>query len=194
MAERGTIILKNVKIAFPVLFNPEVSDEGKKTYSVTLLMDDDANFKQVAALAVKTAKGKFGDKVDLKRLNLSLNKCEVPTSAGSIPSEDWGFDTEYYIRAKSKFAPGLVDKKLQDIIDEDAIYGGCIVNVEIGAYAYEYKGKKGVSFTLYNMQLLEAGERMGGERKSAADIFDSVGGDDSDSSSADAEDEYAGLF
>lgn len=69
--------------------------------------------------------------------------------------------------------PGIVDARLNDIIDESEVYAGAYYRAQVRAFYYENKGNKGVSFGLQNVQKLADGEPMGG-RMSAAKAFDAV--------------------
>lgn len=81
------------------------------------------------------------------------------------------------LRAKTKKAPGIVDRKLQAILDADEIYAGMFCKASLSVYAYETikgKGNKpGFSFGLLNVQKTRDGDRIS-SRSKAEDDFDQL--------------------
>lgn len=73
--------------------------------------------------------------------------------------------------------PGVVDARLQDIIDEAECYSGAIYRAQVRAFAYDTSGNKGISFGLQNLQKLEDGKPLGG-RTPANKAFTAVESDD----------------
>ena len=68
----------------------------------------------------------------------------------------------YYINAKSKDAPQVVDENVEPIIDQTQVYSGCSGNISIIFYGYNFSGNKGIAAGLGNIQKLEDGEPFGG--------------------------------
>jgi hypothetical protein len=85
----------------------------------------------------------------------------------------------------TKQKPGVVDEKVQPIVEEGEIYGGCYVRASLSVYAYDQSGNKGVSFGLRNIQKVGDGEAFGG-RTRAEDDFTPVDA----SASADVDDMF----
>lgn len=83
----------------------------------------------------------------------------------------------YYMSVSAKTRPGVVDRNVQPILDSTEVYSGCYARVEVGAFAYSTKGKKGVSFGLNNLQKIADGDSFGG-RSRAEDVFDAIPDDD----------------
>ena len=84
-----------------------------------------------------------------------------------------------YIQANRKQKdgpPGIVDEKVQDIIDQDEFYSGCYARATVEAYAWEHPtGGTGVSFALHNIQRLKHGDRLGGGGKAKpSDEFEAM--------------------
>jgi hypothetical protein len=89
-----------------------------------------------------------------------------------------------FMRFKSKNAPGVVDQKVQPILDDKMIYSGCWGKAAIAPYAYEVNGNRGVSFALVHFQKVRDDQPLGNRTlpehefapievagTSAADIF-----------------------
>jgi hypothetical protein len=89
---------------------------------------------------------------------------------------EWdGFGGNVFVRAASQYMPGLVDAKLQPIIDKQAVFGGLICRAQVNAYAYDTAGNKGVTLGLNNLQILkDDGTTFSGKTK-AEDAFESFG-------------------
>ena len=78
-----------------------------------------------------------------------------------------------FINATSKQRPGLVDAKVQDIIEEHQFYSGCYARASVRAFAYDQAGNRGVAFGLQNVQKLRDGDPLGG-RSRPSDDFEPV--------------------
>jgi hypothetical protein len=179
MADTKNIVTPMVRLAFPALFEPKpvMKGDARLKYQATLVIKSADDLKPILALAEATWKAKFPGKPFPK-----IGRKGNPIHESDEMSDDVkGFpDGTFFIRASSKYAPGLVDRQRQDIIDPEQLYPGCYVRVELGAYAWEHNtGGRGVSLSLCNVQKLGDGERLDGRRE-AAEVFGEVGDDDFD--------------
>lgn len=168
-------------ISYPNLFTPRLNeDSGKLQYSATFIFDEAAQkTKEFAALvaAIKPAAiEKFGAKLP-ENLKNPILKGVSGCPEGSV-----------IIRCNSLQPPGVVDHKVQKIIDPSEIYPGAIVIATLSCFGWQNpKGGKGVSFGLGNVQKVGDGPRLD-NRKSASDDFapvDAVGGSDAGTTSVD---------
>lgn len=97
--------------------------------------------------------------------------------------DDPAYANSYYINAKSKDRPQIVDINLQDIIDPDEIYSGMYARFSLTFYPYTFNNMRGISCGLGNVQKIKDGDRFGGKAKASADFGDGFGSllsDDSD--------------
>jgi hypothetical protein len=145
--------------------------EKEPLYSVTLLMDK-KNPKVVEKLevmkqAIKDALEKrFGDKVPAKYFN-PIKDGDVETNSNGEPV----YPGCFYLEAKNKSKPGLVNADREPILTQGAIWSGCKGRLSIGFVAYDVSAKKGVTIYLNNVQLTDnSAPKMGG-RKAAEDDF-----------------------
>lgn len=76
----------------------------------------------------------------------------------------------YYINAKSKDAPQVVDENVEPIRDQTKVYSGCCGNVSVIFYGYNFSGNKGIGAVLGNIQKLEDGEPFGGQISAKEDF------------------------
>lgn len=160
------------RVSFPNVFRPgkamNAGEEGK--YSITALFAKDTDLSVLKKAAKEAAEEKWGTDQSKWPKNLRL------------PFRDQG-EKEFegyepgciFITATSKQRPGLVDAKVQDIIEEKDFYPGCYARATVRAFAYDQKGNRGVAFGLQNVQKVADGEPLGG-RTRATDDFAPVEG------------------
>lgn len=80
----------------------------------------------------------------------------------------------YFINANTYTKPGVVDAKLQPIIDPSEIYSGCYGRISVVPAAFNTDGNKGIKLYLNNLQKLAEGERLGGGASNPEDDFTAV--------------------
>lgn len=176
--EGKKVMTPRFRVAFERVFKPEAFEEGKpEMYSLTMLFPKgESDISDLKRVAKEAKKAKWGDKAP--------KKLKTPFKDGDAEEyEDYdGFEGMIVIRATSKWKPGVVNKKLQNITDESEFYSGCWARATLQAFAYDQIGK-GVSFAVMNLQKLEDDEAFVGGA-SAEDDFD----DEVSESSDEAED------
>lgn len=160
------IVVGPVRIAFPNVFTPQQTDQGPK-YNLTILVDKkDAKTKQklddliAAAIAEKWPDAKNRPAKMLRPLHDADSGEDCDDGKPKAEKYD-GFAGHYYASVSSKFQPGILDKKKQPCIDQDAVYGGVWCYIQLNAYAYDNK-KRGVSFGLQNVMIAKDDDRLGG--------------------------------
>lgn len=174
MAEFQKLMTPRFRVAFPSVFKPRSFDDGDPKYTLTMLFEKDEDLSAMQAL-VDAAIEDFwpNEKKRPKKLKLPfLDGDEV----------EWdGFQGKTFVRATSKFAPGIIDRAKNPIADESGFYAGCYARATVNAFAYDTKGNKGVAFGLQNIQFLGDGEPFTG-RTNAGDDFDSLPDEDESAS------------
>lgn len=170
------------RLSFPNLFQARGFEGQEAKYGCTLIFDKAAQatpeFAAMKAAAGAAAKDKWGDKLP-SNLRNPIRKCEEKDSY-NVPE----FEGCVFINVSTKQKPGVVDEKVQPIIEEGEIYGGCYVRCTLSVYAYDMSGNKGVSFGLRNVQKVGDGDSFGGRSRPEND-FEPVG-DVSDSADVDS--------
>lgn len=165
------IMLKNVRLSFPYLFEPSVDDKGVAKYQATFLIpkDDKANLdrlEQAVQEAIEEGKDKkFEGKVPKKFRNDPIRDGEE--------KDGEEFQDCMFISARNQRKPQVVDSQRDPIIDQSEIYAGCYVNATMTSFAYNYEGVKGVSWSLGNVQKVKDGEPFGGKQATAEEEFES---------------------
>lgn len=172
------VITGQAVLSYPNLFRPRAVKAGDEPkYSATLIFDIDKERKSLerlrdAAFYAGREKWKnFDELVKAGRIRLPWRKGEEKGDAkGYGPGK-------IYINCNSNQQPGVVDRRVQPIVNPNEIYPGCIVIASVRAFTYDTRGNKGVSFGLNNIQKVADGEAIGG-RARPEDDFRPLGNDD----------------
>lgn len=84
-----------------------------------------------------------------------------------------GYPGSFFLTLKSKTKPGIVDQKLQEIIEPSEFYSGCYARATVVVKAYSTAGNNGVAVYLGNIQKDSDGDAFSG-KKNAKDDFDAL--------------------
>ena len=116
----------------------------------------------------------FPEGSDLSLMNDAIEDCiterwgkkrpkglKIPLRNGEEKDGDV-YEGAYFMNARSKRKPGLVDKDRDPILEADEFYSGCIARAAITFFAYDQAGSKGVGVGLNNIQKLKDGQRLDG--------------------------------
>lgn len=163
----GKVRLSYVHLLEPYAFD---SNPDKEQYSCCILIDKkDAATLTAINKAIEAAKAqgktsKWNNKLPPKLWN--------PVRDGDEEHpDDETFVGKYFINAKSNQKPGIVDSKLQRIIDPDEVYSGMYARVSLSFFPFATSGNSGIGAGLNNVQKIADGERIGG-RSNAEDDFE----------------------
>lgn len=163
------------KLMFPHLFKPEASQQGgEPRYGCVLVFDVNAQktkaFEALKAAIAETAKDFFKGSVPKSARNPLIKVGETDYAEKYAGFEE----TDIMIRPWSKFQPGLVDGRLNDITIESDVWAGQLWRATVSPSGYDTSGNKGVMLFLNNMQQAKMDmPRMDG-RKSAGQSFDAL--------------------
>jgi hypothetical protein len=143
---------------------------SKPKYIIRAVFPPTAKLDALQKEAEVVAREKWGDKMPKNlrspfRLNEEL---EAPIEG---VGDDW---VVMSFSANEDRRPGLVDAKLQDIIDDTDVYSGAWYRAQVRAFAYDTAGNKGVSFGLQNVQKLRDDDPLGNGRVPANKAFEPV--------------------
>jgi hypothetical protein len=182
------LVTPTARLSYPNLFKPRANKDkpgSEPKFSACLIFDKAAQatpeFKAMMAAVQAAAFEKFG--ANAKNLNLRnpFRKAEEKMDAdGKFPD---GMEAGFvFINCSSAMAPGVVDAKVQPILDQREIYAGCYVKAAVNAYGYDNSGNKGVSFGLNHVQKVKDGKPLGNTSR-PQDAFKPVDADEDDASS-----------
>lgn len=185
-----SIVLPPATGVYVSLFTPREppsGSTGKPRYSIVLLYDKKNYAKQLAPLfaaAVEVAEGKWpgkGTKI--------VEQMRYPIAADGDERypEDPTFEGKMFVRASSQAderrrPPGVVDRQVKRLIDDEHAYSGCVFKTEVRLFPFDKAGNKGVGVGLNNVQVIAEGERLDG-RRAAEDVFETI---DEDQDSAES--------
>jgi predicted ATPase len=175
-----TIIIKNVRLAFPdlreaVQFNGEGPFSYKATFLVTPGSDAD---KAILAAIEKAGKNKWGEKsgpiVAQAKASGSGKFCYVD---GNTKAYD-GFAGNMALsasRSKDDGAPKLLNRDLTELPAESGKpYGGCFVNAKITVWAQDNQYGKAIRATLITVQFVKDGDAFSGSGPANADGMEAL--------------------
>lgn len=168
--------LENVRLAFPVLFEPKtVNGEGKPAFSAALLIDPaDPVVKTINAAIDQLAKEKWGAKAEgvLKTLRATD---KVALHDGDLKSNYDGFPGNLYISARSATRPLVIDKDKSPLTEQDGKpYAGCYVNASIELWTQDNNYGKRVNASLRGIQFFRDGDAFAGGGAASEEEFDEI--------------------
>jgi hypothetical protein len=174
MATKSTVMkIGPATGSYVTLHTPRAIEEGKEPrYSISLIFKKATAEKELKALREMidyVATTKFGPKWK------EIPKFKTPIRDGDV---DKPTHKEYadslFINSSSTRRPGVVDRHLKPILSKDEhndkAFSGCRYVIEVGVFAFDRSGSKGVSLGLNNVLVYELGERIDG-RVDAAEAF-----------------------
>lgn len=176
-------MLKNVRLAFPVLNEPETfRGEGKPKFSASLIFKPDSpNHKAVMAALHAAAAEEWGaDKAEKAvKAIMAQNKCALRD--GASKAEYDGFEGMMYVAANSpgNVPPRLLDGNKQELPrDTGVIYPGCYVNASVEFWALNKSKGFGnqLNAQLRGLQFAGDGDSFGAGSAAGVDEFDVVEG------------------
>lgn len=175
------VVTGKVRLSYVNLFEPRASDDDETPkYSCVVLIpkSDTATLEKLRAAqeaALEKGKGKFDGKVPAK-WHSTIRDGDDPEEADIERNPE--YVGHMFMNVSSKTRPGIVDAQVAPILDRTELYSGVYARVSLGAFAYNYKGKKGVSFGLNHVQKIADGEPLGGATSAESD-FDAYDDEDS---------------
>lgn len=175
MANTNTVKLQKVitglvRFSYVKVFKAESvgeSDEPKFSVSLIIPKSDKTTLNKIRA-AIEAAKeagkaSKFGGKIPANlKLPLRDGDEERP--------DDEAYANSYFVNASCLTKPGVVDKDLNPILDQDEFYSGCYGRASITFYPFNANGNKGIAAGLNNVQKLKDGESLGGRQSAEVDF------------------------
>jgi hypothetical protein len=175
------VVTGKVRLSYVHVFEPYSNQEDQEArYSCTILIPktDKKTLKAIEE-AIGAAKEAGKSRVFEGRIPSGLKS----TLHDGDEEADLERNPEYaghmYMALNSKQKPGVIDLDMNPILDTSEVYSGCYARVSMGAFAYNTKGNKGISFGLNHVQKVADGDFLGG-RTRAEDDFGPVTLDEED--------------
>ena len=170
------VVFGPCRLSFTHVFN-KYSPNGDGKYMTNVLIPKSEK-KTIKALeqAIEAAKkagvvSKWGGK--------EPKKLDMPLHDGDDKDDDV-YQDHFYINAKCKTRPGVVDKSKNPIVDEEEMYSGVWAFVSVTFYAYDASGNRGVACGLNNLMKFKDDDHLGGRVSADSDFADIDDVDDED--------------
>lgn len=169
------IRLNNVRLAFPNIFEPQVSEDGKSSYGAALLFaPDHPQVKDINAAIASVAADKWGAKADamLKQIK-AADKTALHN--GDTKAQYAGYEGNLFVNARNPVRPTAVDTDKTPLQQSDGrLYAGCYVNAVLEFWAQDNKFGKRINATLMGVQFYRDGDAFSGGGAASDDEFDDV--------------------
>lgn len=179
----GTRVVIYGRLSYVHLFKPYAAIQGQEEkYSTTILIPKtDIETKQKIDAAIRAAEAQGVEK--------TWNGVKPPKIPNPLRDGDGTKDdgTEFgpeckghwvmTASAKVDYPPKIVDRAVNPILDQSAIYSGIYANVSVNFFPYAFAGKKGIGAGLGNVQKVKDGESLAGTRTAEQD-FGAIEDDD----------------
>jgi hypothetical protein len=168
------VVTSLVRFSYLHVWEPVAIEEGQdKKYSVSLIIpkSDKALIAKIK-VAIEAAKesgktSKFGGKVPAQ--------LKTPLRDGDVERpDDETYQNSYFINANCKTKPGVVDKDLNPILDQNEVYSGCYGRASITFYPFNTSGNKGIACGLNHLQKMKDGDPLGGRSRVEDDFGEAL--------------------
>jgi len=163
------VVLKNVRLSYPHLFEPRSAVEGADPkFSTTLLIPKSNELalqtvkNAIAAAVTEAIPAKWGGKKPTT-LRMPLRDGDAKDElTGDYEKPGSEFRGHYYMSASSKTRPGVVFGPNRDPATPEDIWPGEYAHVSVSFFGYNAAGNRGVSAGLNNVWALGRGDRLDG--------------------------------
>jgi hypothetical protein len=182
MSESTRVMLNNVRLAFPVLDEPEqFQGSGKPRYSAVLLVEPGSENDKKIDAALRTAAGEQWGEANIEAALKSIkatNKCAYRD--GGTKEYD-GFEGMMALSAHAQAGapPSLLDGRKKHLPrNTGMIYAGCYVNASVEIWTLDKKKGYGnqLNCQLRGVQFSKDGDAFTAARPADSDEFNVVEG------------------
>jgi hypothetical protein len=175
------IRIKNVRISFPALAEPEAFGDGEPAYQAKFIIPPKSEqAKAIKDAIAAAAKEQWKDKAPevLKMLveDKKIAFVEAPYRNKKSGETYAGFEGMHYLSARNaKSRPTVYNKanvKLDDTRDiKSLIYSGCYVHALVDIWAQDNKWGRRINCTLQGVMFANDGENFGGSSVATDSAF-----------------------
>ena len=155
------------------VWEPKSINGGAPKYSVSLIIPK-SDTKTVAKIKAAIQAAYEEGQAKLRGNGKSvppLAAIKTPLRDGDAERpDDEAYKNSYFINANSATAPGIVDADRNPVLTRGEVYSGVYGRASISLYAFNSNGNKGIACGLNNLQLIRAGEPLGGKASAESDF------------------------
>lgn len=177
----GRIMLRDVRLAFPNIFEPKANDSGVLTYSAALILPPDhPQIAEIQAKMDEAGKAKWLDKWPATK-KLLEKQDRLALHDGDLKAKYDGYGGNLFINANAKDTqrPTVISQNRSPLTARDGvIYAGCYVNASLDFWAQKDhpKGGSRINAQLRGIQFLRDGDSFSAGRPADANEFDEIEG------------------
>lgn len=175
-------ILKDVRLSFPVLWEPREYQEGdgKPRWSAVFLIPPGSDNDKLVRNAIKAAADEvFKNRADAMLKSFEGNALKMCYQDGSKKTYDgyagmWYLSCHRAVKTKSgrNHPPKIIDLSKRDVTEESGlIYAGCYVNAKVAIWA-QSGANAGIRGSFSVIQFNRKGDAFGAAAPTAADMED----------------------
>jgi hypothetical protein len=173
--------IKDVRLAFPNIWEPkQFNGTGEPACNANFIIEktNKAALDAVMNAIKQVAQEKWGAKA-MDTLKTLKAKGDLCLHDGAEKAEYEGFEGNYFVSARNKARPVVVDRGRSPLTQADGKpYAGCFVNASIDIWPQDNSFGKRVNAKLLAIQFVRDGAAFGGGAMGSADDFDDL--DDGD--------------
>lgn len=177
------VVLKNVRVAFPSLFEPDSIDGGDERYGAKFIFEPKSpNTKLVrdAMNAVALEKWEKKGAATLAALKKKDKLCLKEEPYANKDGEPYdGFDGAFWVSTSNEAMPSIKDRNNAQLTAKSGKpYAGCYVNIVVDIWAQDNKFGQRINAKLLGVQFVKDGDAFGGGARFSDDDFDDLGVDE----------------
>tara|TARA_R110000803_G_scaffold46891_4_gene98255 strand:+ start:16075 stop:16581 length:507 start_codon:yes stop_codon:yes gene_type:complete len=164
------IILKNVRLSFPSIFQRSVFDGKEGKFEATFLIDkEDEKTYTAVNNAIKAA---------IKESGVKIPSDKICLKDGNDIEYD-GYENQWAVKAANSKRPTVINRdKTPLAADDNVIYAGCHVNAIIDIWIQNNSYGKRANANLYGIQFVKDGEPFGQGPVDVTDEFEDLENDE----------------
>ena len=166
------ITIKDVRLAFPVLFEPKTNDNGKAQFSAAFIFAPNSPVVAPLHKAIEeVGAAKWGAKWPTLKKEMKAGD-NLLIHDGNSKASMTGYEDNLFLNAYNVVRPTVVDRDTTPLVAADGKpYSGCYVVAILDLWAQENKFGKKINAQLQGVQFLRDGDAFAGGGK-AADVGD----------------------
>lgn len=179
VASPTRVVTRKVRLSYFNGWEPRSIEEGaeKKYGTAILIPKSDTETIDRIAKAVEHLKAEYKAKNGGKL----PARFKTPLRDGDEERpDDEAYAGHYFLNATSRNKPGIVDRELQPITDQEKVYSGCYARVSMNFYLFDVSGNRGIAAGLENIQKLADGPALSGGSRPEDDFAEDLDLDDDD--------------